>query len=193
MTKNQEKIQQFRHQVDKLRKFSDGFIVDSGVSFSWSQDDGVARVAEHGPSEEKTVAVFVAIRPFIMKDRINFEALCREIIETTDKEEIKKKSENVLSAWYTCLDRPEGKTENKILMRVGQKEINREQNLNTWMNEEHFHPENYKHDGSRGLSQIKSHPWFAGMSKMQMIDTLQKMTVLILWFDKQVLSNLQND
>ena len=172
-------------QAAKLRSYPE-FLKSFSATLNWDQEKGLA--LSHEGFDEKTIsAVFMATRPFLMKDRINFEQLCKDILESNYDETIKKDTRDVLEAW-NILMHPEN---DKRIMQINENERSYRKNFLLWMNEEHFHPEEYKTDGSRGLSSIKQSEMLEWFSKPFMVDFLQKVVETILWFDVRVLSKLE--
>lgn len=181
----EEKIELYRLQAKKLRSHPD-FLNDFSATLNWEEGKGVSVV--HSGLDDKTItAVFMAARPFLMKERINFEQLCRNILESDCSEEMKNDTRQALDAWGFLIH----PKKDQQIMQINEKDISYRENFLYWMNEEHFHPEEYKIDGSRGLSSIKQSSILEWFSKPHMVDFLQKAVQLILWLDIRVLSKLE--
>lgn len=183
----EEKAKLYRIQADKLRSYPE-FLKNFNATLNWEQGKGLTLT--HEGFDNKTIsAVFMAVRPFLMKQRINFEELCKDIIASDRQESMKKDANDVLEAWNQMMH-PQ---KDSPLMQIDENGISYLQNFKFWMNEEHFHPEEYKVDGSRGLSSIKQFEPLEWFSKPFMVDFLQKIVQLILWLDIRVISKIDQE
>lgn len=183
----EEKAKLYRIQADKLRSYPE-FLKNFNATLNWEQGKGLTLT--HEGFDDKTIsAVFMAVRPFLMKQRINFEELCKDIIASDRPESMKKDANDVLEAWNQMMH-PQ---KDSPLMQIDEKGISYLQNFKFWMNEEHFHPEEYKVDGSRGLSSIKQFEPLEWFSKPFMVDFLQKIVQLILWLDIRVILKIDQE
>ncbi len=122
-----------------------------------------------------------------MKERINFEELCKDILASDYDEAIKQDTQEVLE----CVEHTHASRKGQAVIQITEQEISYRKNFLLWMNEEHFHPENYKPYGSRGLSLIKQSEMLEWFSKPFMIDFLQNVVHLVLCLDLLVLSKLE--
>lgn len=180
----EEKVKLYRIQAEKLRSYPE-FLGNIGATLNWEQGKGLSLT--HRGFDDKTItAVFMAARPFLMDDRINFEQMCKDIAESNQDEAIKDKANRAMEVWGLLMH-PQ---KEPSLMQINEKEISYQKNFLYWMNEEHFHPENYKVDGSRGLSSIKQSDVMEWFSKPHMVDFLQRTVQLVLWLDSNVVSML---
>lgn len=183
----EEKTKLYRIQAEKLRSYPE-FLKNFNATLNWEQGKGLTLT--HSGFDDKTIsAVFMAVRPFLMKQRINFEELCKDIIASDQKDTLKKDTSDALKEWNHLMH-PE---KDSPLMQIDEKGISYLQNFKFWMNEEHFHPEEYKVDGSRGLSSIKKSEPLEWFSKPLMVDFLQKIVQLILWLDTRVVSKVEHE
>ena len=94
----EEKIKLYCIQAAKLRSYPE-FQKSFGATLNWDQEKGLA-LSHHGPDEKTITAVFMAVRPFLMKERINFEELCKDILASDYDEAIKQDTQEV----FECVE-----------------------------------------------------------------------------------------
>ncbi len=183
-----EKLEKFHKQVKKLKRHPDFF---KSLNFSFNYDCQKGLKIDNGLIVENTIKAFlVDFRPFWMNDsEYNFGRVCNLIFKNINDENIKDNIKKSREVWNKILEK-KGKDIpfNGILLKINNDILSSSENLNRWLNEEHFHP-----DKEKGLKAIKTDPVFEGISRMCFIDQLQKMAKIIFWFDKEVISQILKD
>jgi len=171
----------FRKQVEKLTEHKQ-FFQSFGFSLNFQQNAGV-KIESRKIPENITKAFLIDFRPLWMNDsKYNFGRICNLIFKNTDDDKIKENIKKAREVWNKILEK---KTKdipfNGVLLKINDDILESGDNLDRWINEGYFHP-----DEDKGLKEIQSNPIFENMSYMNFIDQLQKMAELILWLNKNV-------
>ncbi len=180
-----KKLKLFHRQAGKIRKYPD-FFKSSKISINITIDRK-SKIESKGVDNKTLEAVFLAFRPFVMKKAIPFKDICRQIItEHSTQNKLRKKTEEALDTWDKIFE------STLLILKSNNKKITTRNNFQYWMNEEYFHPENYKIHEKRGLSLVKQHPILSKLSRFNLIFTLQGLCGLVLWVDREIISVLLN-
>lgn len=177
----------FQNQTEKLKQHQD-FFKNFGFSLNYNKDKGI-KIENRKISENTTKAFLIDFRPFWMNDsKYNFGRICNLIFQNTNDNQIKNNIKKAREVWSKILEKKIQDTPfNGVLLKINDDILNSSENLNRWMNEGYFHP-----DEEKGLKEIQANPIFENMSYMNFIDQLQKMAQIAIWFNKNVVSNFLN-
>lgn len=175
----------FQKQVQKLTGHQE-FFQNFGFSFNYKENVGV-KIKSRKIPEKTTKAFLMDFRPLWMNDsKYNFGKICNLIFQNIDDEKIKEDVKKAQEVWNKILEKKAKDIPfNGVLLKINNDVLNGGDNLNIWMNEGYFHP-----DEEKGLKEIQSNPIFENMSYMNFIDQLQKMAKLAIWFNKNVISKI---
>jgi hypothetical protein len=177
----------FRKQVEKLNEHKQ-FFQSIGFSLNFQQNVGVNIESKKIP-ENITKAFLMDFRPLFMNDsKYNIGRVCNLILKNTDDNKIKEDIKKAREVWNKILEKKSKYTPfNGVLLKINNNVLKSDDNLNRWINEGYFHP-----DQDNGLKEILSNPIFENMSYMNFIDQLQKMSQLVIWLNNNVVSKILN-
>jgi hypothetical protein len=182
-----KKIKLFHQRVEQLKLNTDFFVHSS---FDIDLKVNEASKASFGGIDQKTIKAFlVDFRPFILNDEpINFDFISNLIFierENFDAE-ILKNTQEAKDVWAKLLERKESSPVGGLRLNINGKDLLSEKNLQLWMNGEYFH---LKAEVRNPLEEIKIAP-FEQLSYFVFIDLLQRLSGILFWFDKQVITKV---
>lgn len=176
-----ETLHRFHSQVEKIHQNKE-FFSSVGMSLEY-REDCTGTIKRRGV-DEKTLKLFLMdFRPFFMESsQLQFGRVANEIASINEDAIVRKQIKEAQHTWNKILqDMPGATLSSGITCRIDDKELTSDLNIRKWLTEEYFHP-----DSDVGLSLIKSSGIFEGLSKITLIDSLQKMGKLIVWFDENI-------
>jgi hypothetical protein len=178
-------IKLFHERIERLKLNSDFFV---SINFKLSYKDGLGeKTALSGP-DLKTIKAFVLdFRPFIANDEpVNFFKVCNIIEKSKTDVDLIKKLREARDAWSKLLEKKERIPMGGLRLKIDSEDLLSEKNLNLWINGEYFHLDEEK---KMFLEKIQGTP-FELVSKFVFIDLLQRLSGVLFWFDKEVISKL---
>lgn len=184
--------------TDLLRAFSvQAKKFESHMHFSQSikaemrfEQNREAIVVVTGINEESLISVLVHFRNFYMKTgRLYFPKVVNAILKQSTLESHWKLAGKFLSVWNKLLDQNYD-TFGGMLLNMDKNKLSLKKNLDIWMNEEYFHVDQYKSGSYKGLDAIKSQHVFEALSRIGMVDSLQRLSGLIIAFNAQVVEKI---
>lgn len=181
-------LEGFHEQVKKIKKHPD-FFKSLNFSFNYNYQKGI-KTNDILIAQNTIKAFLVDFRLFYMKNsEYNFNKICNFIFKNINDENIKNDTKKSREAWNKILEtKSKDISFNGISLKINNNTLRSGDNLKRWLNGEHFHP-----DEEKGLKAIKFNPIFKGLSHMCFVDQLQKMALIIFWFDKKVISQILNN
>lgn len=180
-----EKLKLFGKRVERLKENKDFF---KNVTLKLNFEQGVgSRTALEGPDQKTIKATLVDFRPLTLNDEpVSFNHICNLIEKEVDDEKIKEKAREAREVWNKLLQRKHGDMAiGGLKMQVDSKVILSEENFNIWMNTDYFHLGN---DAERELLKRMEQTPFGQLSHFAFIDLIQRLSGILFWFDKQVVT-----
>lgn len=143
-----------------------------------------------GVNEESLISILVHFRNFYMKSSgLYFVSLAQEILKESTFQPYWKLTEDFLNVWNKLLD-PTYDSFGGMLLKMGNDSLSVKKNLDLWMNEGYLHVDQYKPGSYKGLDAIKSQHVLEALSRIGMVDSLQRLCGLIIAFNAQVVENI---
>jgi len=120
--------------------------------------------------------------------KYNFGKVCNLIFKNTNKKKIKENVKKAREGW----NKISGQKKNNfsysgISFKIDNNILNDNDNLDAWINGCYFHPDNKKR-----FEEVQSSPILKNISYTKFIDQLQRMTKIIIWFNKKVILEFLN-
>lgn len=180
-----QKLKLFSKRVERLRENKD-FFKNVTLKLNFEQGAG-SRTALEGPDPKTIKATLVDFRPFTLNDEpANFNHICNLVEKEVGSEEIKRQAREAREIWNKLLQRKHGDTAiGGLKMQIDSKVILSEENFNIWMNTDYFHLGN---DTERELLKRMEKTPFGQLSHFAFIDLIQRLSGILFWFDKQVVT-----
>lgn len=146
-----------------------------------------------GINEESLISVLVHFRNFYMKSsELYFVSIAEAILAEPHCKIHWQLAQDFLNVWNKLLD-PEYDSFGGMLLKMGNNSLSVKKNLDLWMNENYLHVDQYKPGSHRGLDAIKSQQVLEALSRVGMVDSLQKLCGLIIAFNAQVVEKILHD
>ncbi|MFA4880786.1 MAG: hypothetical protein WC650_04165 [Candidatus Doudnabacteria bacterium] len=188
MKKLIEKLKAFSIQAKKFGKHMHFFQnIKAEIKFEQNRK---AVVKLFGVNEETLIAVLVHFRNFYMKiSALYFVAIVEAILKEAELSSYWKLAKDFLSAWNKLLD-PNYDSFGGMLLNMDKNQLSVKRNLDLWMNEGYLHVDQYKPGSYKGLDAIKSQHVFEALSRIGMVDSLQKLCGLVIAFNAQVVEKI---
>jgi len=141
-------------------------------------------------SEETLIAVLVHFRNFYMdKSEFQFVKVAKEILDQSNLVHYHDLTSRFLSGWSKFLD-PNYKSFGGMAIRANKGALSIKMNLDIWMNEGYLHADQYKPGSQKGLDAIKGKPVLEQLSRFGLVDTVQRLCLHIIAFNKQVVEEI---
>ena len=189
MNESRNELGAFSSQANKIQEHMDFFqSIKADMNFEANKE---AEITLDGVKEEPLIAVMVHFRNFYMKtSNLYFPNVVQMILNTKEYMESHELAQNFLDVWNQLLS-PQNYTIGGMQIKLGENNpLSGKKNLDVWMNEGYLHVDQYKHGSRKGLDAIKSQPIFEGLSKISMVDLLQRLSGLVVAFDAQVVDKI---
>jgi hypothetical protein len=180
------KLKLFKKQVEKLRSDQD-FFKNLGYSLKYEQGKGIRTGFTNRPDDKSIKALLIDLRPFLLKgEQVNFYRICNLLFQKVTDRQVKEKVKKAREAWSILLERKRKGPIGGIRLKIGEKDILSEENLNTWLYGEYFHLEQ---DKMKILEQMNLTP-MGGLSFLLFLDLLQRLSALVFYLEKQVIDEV---
>lgn len=183
-----ENLKAFSVQAKKFEQHM-GFFQNIKAEMKFEQNrESVITVS--GINEESLISVLVHFRNFYMKSSgLYFVSIANAILQESELPNHRKLTQDFLSAWNTLLA-PNYDSFGGMLLKMENNSLSVKKNLDLWMNEEYLHVDQYKPSSYKGLDAIKSQHVLEALSRIGMVDSLQKLCGLIIAFNAQVIEKI---
>ncbi len=177
----------FHRQAKKLenRCKKDSFF-NNNLKIKYKKEDGV-RIKTERINEEDMESILIRFRPFYTtkKDEIRFPDICdllasKNLGDETEITEYKK-------AWNLAFE------SDGFSIKIDNNRKNMKDIFSYWLNEEYFHPENYKPFDNRGLSELVKNPIIKQISLMKFVGILQRLCFVVINFNKNIVEEILRD
>lgn len=182
-------LEYFSLQVKKFDSHTQ-FFQNVKVGIEVNDDTKEGKTTFSGMDEESLISVLVHFRPFYMKDSdLNFVKIANHILQDQSLVEYHPRTKDFLRVWGQLLN-PDRKNIGGMSIAINDTTVNTKKNFDIWINEAYLHAEQYKPGSGKGLDQIKSHPVFENISRFSMIDLLQRLTILVISLNTQIVEKI---
>lgn len=188
MNKLLDTLKTFSIQAKKFEQHM-GFFQNVKAEMKFEQNRE-AIINVFGVNEESLISVLVHFRNFYMKSsKLYFISISEAILQDSQLKTYWKITDDFLTVWKKMLD-PNFDSFGGMLLKVGNNNLSLKRNLDLWMNEGYLHVDQYKPGSYKGLDAIKSQQAFEALSRIGMVDSLQRLCGLIIAFNKQVIDKI---
>ena len=183
-----EKLRNFSFQAQKLENYKD-FYKNIKLEVRGEKGKEVKTALSVG-SEETLVTVLVHFRNFYMKSGgFYFVKLAKDILEQQELKSYWDLTERFLAVWNKLLD-PNYGSFGGLAISIDKNRLSIRRNLDLWMNEGYLHADQLKSGSLKGLDAIKGKHVLEQFSRLGLVDSLQKLCLLIINFNKQVVEKI---
>jgi len=183
-----KKLRNFSTQAKKLENYKD-FYKNIKIEIK-EESGGEVETNLSTSSEEILISVLVHFRNFYMdKSEFYFVKVAKEIIEQPEFGSYQDLTSRFLSVWNKLLD-PNYRSFGGMTINVNKKALSVKRNLDLWMNEGYLHTDQYKPGSQKGLDAIKGKHILEQFSRFGLVDTVQRLCLIIINFNKRVIEKI---
>ena len=183
-----ESLVLFHERIERLMGNVD-FFVNCRVDLKCDKGKGMNSVF-NGPDIKTVKAFLVDFRPFFLnKEPINFDNVSNAVYKSISDPVIRGKIADAKKTWDDLLDRKKVTSVGGLMLQINGRKLLSQENLDMWLNAEFFHLGKNK----RMLMERINGNLIRPISYFVFIDLLQRLSELLFWFDKNVVSAILED
>ena len=181
-----EKFKLFKRQAEKLYS-NDDFFKNLSFALEYNASEGVKTSFKDRPDDKVIKSTLIDLRPFLLEgEPVNFYHICDLLYRNFHDAQLQEKVKEVKEAWSILLERKRQGPAGGIRLKIGEKDILSEENLNTWLYGEYFHLDKRK---IKVLEQMNLTP-MGGLSFLLFLDLLQRLSALVFHLEKTVIDQI---
>lgn len=184
-----EKLKNISERIDGIQKNNSEFF--SNLSFQIEVNGKNGNALAKLPSEKDTKSFLLDFRPFLLQgEEICFPSLCNLISKnSTGNDDLLKKINETKKVWNDFLN---GDVVGGLVLKNNKEVFKVKEIIDLWLNGKFFHPTDRKEKKHEKLRNINIPP-FGPMHYFAFIDILQRLAMIIFWFNKNVIKELLNN
>lgn len=179
----------FNEQVKKLEN-EKNFLRNLKCRTSSTQDNGM-KVETDFPDGKTVKSFLLDFRPFILNnEEIYFLKICKKLLDKSD--DINPTLRNkIVDARNTWLELLRGYHTGGMALNFNNKELTASKIIDLWLNGHFFHPTDSRKEKYKELNEMKISPFWE-YAYMSFLDLIQRLSLLIIWLNKNVIKVLLN-